>query len=89
MSDDKLWAQKIVRVVREYLGFEKVTNIVEEFLGKEAISEPNTSKYLLPGLKIMIQAARNCLKRMSLHYHTVSKNVYIDGNEKKDVVKYC
>lgn len=37
----------------------------------------------------MIQAARNCLKRMSLHYHTVSKNLYIDGNERKDVVKYC
>ncbi len=87
-SGDKLSAQKIARAVGEYLGSERVTSTVEDVLGKEATSEPNASKYLPPGLRIKVRTARNWLKRMGLHYHTVSKNVYIDGHERNDVVEY-
>ena len=81
-------AQKIARAVGEYLGSERVISTVKEFLGKKAISELNTSKYILSGLRIKVQTDWNWLNRKGLHYYTVSKNVYIDGHERKDIVKY-
>lgn len=35
-----------------------------------------------------MRTARNWLKKLDFHYHTVSKNVYIDGHEREDVVEY-
>lgn len=28
------------------------------------------------------------MKKLGLHYHTISKNVYINGHEREDVVEY-
>lgn len=90
-SGDKLTAQRIAQVVGEYLGSEKATTTVQNILTESiALSGPvileslNTSR----GLKIRLRTARKWLKCMGFYYGTVSKNVYIDGHEREDVVKY-
>ena len=87
-SGDKLFASKLAKVIEEYLGSQTVTNTVESILEQEAASEENNSSQLPPNLKIRVRTARNWLKRLELHYHTISKNVYIDGHEREDVVEY-
>lgn len=87
-SRDKLLAQKLAKAVGDYLSSQMVTNIVQGILEKNFTSGKNSTKQLPPGLRIRVRTARSWLKRLGLHYHTVSKNVYIDGHERKDVVEY-
>ena len=81
-------AQKLAKAVGDYLSSQKVTNTIQEILEKDLTSGENSTKQLPPGLRIRVQTARNWLKRLGLHYHTIPKNVYIDGHERKNVVKY-
>ena len=81
-------AQKLAKAVGDYLGSQTVTNTVQEILEKESTLGEKSTKRLLPGLQIRVRTARNWLKKLGLHYHTVLKNVYIDGHERKDLVKY-
>lgn len=87
-SGNKLSAQKLAKAVGDYLVSHMVTNTVQEILETELISGENSTQQLPPGLRIRVRTARNWLKRLGLHYHTVSKNVYIDSHERKDVVEY-
>lgn len=90
-SGDKLTAQRIAQAVGEYLGSEKATATVQSILGEsEALTDPiiSAAPNQSRGLKVRLRTARNWLKRMGFHYGTVSKNVYIDGHEREDVVKY-
>lgn len=65
------------------MGSKTVTNTVQEiFDGESALGEDSTEQLLL-GLQIKVRTAWNWLKRRGLHYHTVSKNVYIDVHERK------
>lgn len=66
-----------------------VTNTVESILKQEATSGENHIQQLPLGIKIKVRTARSWLKKLGLYYHIVSKNVYIDGHEKEDVVEYC
>ena len=72
----------------DYLGSQTVTKTVHEILAKELTFGKNSTKQLLLGLRIRVRTARNWLKRLGLLYHTISKNIYINGYERKDVVEY-
>lgn len=72
----------------DYLGSKTATSTVENILEQEAISADNSTQQLPPGIRIKVRTAQKWLKRLGLHYHTVSKNVYIDGHERQDVVEY-
>ena len=84
-SGDKLSAQKLAKAVGEYLGSQTAISTVEDILEQEAISG---SQQLSVGNRIRVRTAQKWLKRLGLYYHTVSKNVYIDGHERGDVVQY-
>lgn len=71
-----------------YLGSQTVTNTVEEIFEQEAISDGDPTQQLPPNIRIKVRTARNWLKKLGFHYHTVSKNVYIDDQEREDVVEY-
>ena len=73
----------------DYLGSLTAANIVESILEQDANSERDHIQQLPPGMKIKVRTAQSWLKKLDLHYHTVSKNVYIDGHEREDVVEYC
>ena len=72
-SGDKLSAQKLAKAVGDHLGSQTVTNTVQEILERESTLGKNSTKQLPPGLQIKVRTARNWLKRLGLHYHTVSK----------------
>lgn len=72
----------------EHLGSQTVTNTVQEILERESTLGENSTEQLPLGLQIKVRTAWNWLKRLGLYYHTFSKNVYIDGHERKDVVEY-
>ena len=72
----------------DYLGLQTVTNTVQEILEKKSTLMENSTKQLPLGLRIRVQTTQNWLKRLGLHYHTVSKNDYIDDHERKNIVEY-
>lgn len=71
-----------------YLGSQTVTSTVEEILGKETASGENDTQQLPPGIRVSVRTSRSWLKKLSLHHHTVSKDVCIDEYERKDLVEY-
>ncbi len=55
-------AQKLAKVVGDYLGLHMITNTIQEILEIELISGENSAKQLLPGLRIRIWTSWNWLK---------------------------
>lgn len=86
-SGDKLSAQKLAKAVGDYLNSQKAITTVEDTLQLDLNLDKDTQS-LSVSQKIRVRTARRWLKKLGLSFDTVSKNVYIDGHEREDVVKY-
>ena len=88
LSGNKLSVQKLAKAVGDQLDPQTVTKTFQEILKRESTLGENSTELLPLGLQIKVRTARNWLKKLGLHYYTISKNVYIDGHERKKVVEY-
>lgn len=79
--------QKSIKYVCDYISLYIVINIILEILEIKLISRENSSKLWAPGLWIKVQITWNWVKKLGFSYHIIFKNIYIDGDKRKIIVK--
>jgi hypothetical protein len=87
----EITAYGLAKAVGEYLDSHRVIATINESLHDAAHSESSTSSSSLllhSTRRIRARTARRWLKKMGFVYKDAKKDVYFDGHEREDVVKY-
>lgn len=89
MFTSEITAFGLAKAVGEYLDSRRAIAVINESL-QDAAHSSASSFSLLPDStrRIRARTARRWLKKMGFVYKDVKKDVYFDGHEREDVVKY-
>lgn len=89
-------AYKLAKAISEYLDSNRSQGILEEAFADAGIAESDANSILgRPGAadgrktrRIKARTARNWLYKMGFRHCRITKNVFVDGHERDDVVEY-
>ena len=89
MITSEITAFGLAKAVGEYLDSRRATTVINESLEDAAHSSTSSSSLLPQSTRhIRARTARRWLKKLGFVYKDVKKDVYLDGHEREDVVKY-